>query len=179
MDNIVITKEIMLAANDYISLEAKEEWVAENAPKCFNRLAITADGEDMPPMYMINTALRSRYLMTVLARNYFNQEIEVEDDDNALMTVVEYDRWAGSHVFGQIDRLKHDVEARDRCYDLLADYRDLEKRFSSHMNALLMVQNDAVIRQNDYMATQMRRLPETIQALRELQEGNTDAEQPA
>ena len=68
---IVITKEMMLAARDYVPLAEKEAWVAENAPKCFDKLAISADNEPLPPMYMVNTSLKSRYLMAALMRLYF------------------------------------------------------------------------------------------------------------
>ena len=59
-DKIELTKELMTAARDYVPLEEKEAWVAENAPRCFDKLAISADDEPLPPMYMVNAGLKSR-----------------------------------------------------------------------------------------------------------------------
>lgn len=177
MDYIEITKEMLMEANDYVANAAKEAWAGENAPKCFDRLAITADNEPMPPMYMINAGLKARYLMALFAGAYMRQKYEADEKDPAMMTDAEYDRWAGSHVFGQIDRWKHDAEVRNKCYDLMADFKDVEKRFSSQLNGLLAVQNDSVLRQSQYMTTQMSELPKVIEQLKELQEERENGKQ--
>jgi hypothetical protein len=169
MDKVAITKEMILAASDYITNASKEAWVSETAPKCFDRLAITADGETMPEMYMVNTGLKSRYLMTALVSLYFGHTYEADETDDALISEADYDKWAAGHVFCQIDRWKHDVEVRDKCYDMLYDYHDLEKRFSSQVVGLLNVQNDEIMRQSRYMGAQLKQLPQLIAELKELQ----------
>lgn len=169
MERIEVTKEMLLGARDYLSLGIKEAWVRENAEKCFDRLAITADDEPMPPMYAVNGALKSRYLMAAFVAFYLRQDYEALKDDTALMSEEEYDRWAGSHVFNQIERWKRDSDLRDKCYDLLYDYRDLEKRFTAQIVGLLTVQNDSVIRQNELTASQMKELPAVLEQLKELQ----------
>ena len=163
-----ITKEMLKNARDYVPLAEKEAWVAANAPRCFDRLAITADDEPVPPMYMVNTGLKSRYLMAALVRLYFGNESA--DGDEWLMPEAEYDRWAGSHVFNQLERWKHDNDLKYKAYDLIADYKDLEKRFSAQISSLLAVQNDPVIRQMEYTATQMKDLPALLEQLKALQE---------
>jgi len=180
VEKIIITRDMMTAARDYVSLAEKEAWVAENAVKCFDKLAIEADGEAMPPMYQVNTGLKSRYLMAALAKMYFGvPEIVGEPDNEWLMTEADYDRWAGSHVMNQIERMKADRELRDKCYDLLFDYKDLEKWFSTQIGSLLTVQNDTVLRQQQIAALQAKQLPEVLQALREYQEGRANnGEQP-
>lgn len=167
---IQITKDMMAAARDYIPLAEKEAWVAENAPKCFDKLVITADDEPMPPMYMVNTGLKSRYLMAAFAMLYFGEKSIGEDSDPMLMTVENYDAWAGSHVFNQLERWKRDEEMRFKAYDLIADYKDLEKRFSSQLSGLLNVQNDAVLRQSSYSAAQIKGLPALIEELKALEQ---------
>ena len=168
---IEITKELMTGARDYIPLTEKEAWVAENAPKCFDQLAITADDEQMPPMFMVNTGLKSRYLMAALVRLYFRAGLtDANEADEWLMSAEEYDDWAGSHVFNQLERWKRDSELKFKAYDLLYDYKDLEKRFSAQISSLLAVQNDPVIRQAQETAANIKDLPVVLEQLKALQE---------
>ena len=174
---IELTKELMLGARDYIPLAEKEAWVAENAPKCFDQLAITADDEAMPPMFMVNTGLKSRYLMAALVNLYFRaKKTDASEADEWLMSVEEYDAWAGSHVFNQLERWKRDGDLKFKAYDLLYDYKDLEKRFSAQISSLLAVQNDPVIRQEQQTATNIKDLPAVLEQLKALQEENKDGE---
>ena len=154
--SIEITKEMIQAAKDYIPLGVKEAWVSDNAAKCFDRLQITADEQPMPPMYMVNNGLRARYLMAAFVGFYLCKDYTAESEENkALMSVEDYDEWAGSHVFNQIERWKRELDIRDKCFDMLSDYRALEKQFNAAVNGLLSVQNDQVIRQNDLMKFQI------------------------
>lgn len=168
-EKIEITKETILEARDYVPLTEKEDWVADVAPKCFNKLAITADGEPVPPMYMVSTGLKCRYLMAALAGMYFGAEYQGDEKDPTMMSEAEYDRWASSHVLNQLERMKRESDVRDKCFDLLTDYKDLEKRLSSQINSLLTVQNDSVIRQTQYTTAQMKELPLILAQLKELQ----------
>lgn len=168
-EKVVITKEMLLTARDYVPNAVKEAWVGEKAKLCFDRLEIKADGEKMPNMFLLNTGLKARYLMTALIDLYFRLEYEQDENDAGLMSEDDYDRWAGSHAINQIERLKSDAEARNKCFDLLSDYKDLEKRFSSQLNGLLAVQNDTVLRTAEYAKTQSTEaMPELAKALQEL-----------
>lgn len=168
-NTIEITKELLLGATDYVPLAVKEEWAAANAPKCFDKLAITADGESVPPMYMVNTGLKSRYLMAALASLYFHQDYEADERDDALMSIACYDKWAGGHALNQIERWKREIEIRDKCFDLLADFKDLEKRFAAQINSLLTVQNDSVIRQSEVNAMALKELPALLEQIKDMQ----------
>lgn len=174
---IEITKELLSGARDYIPLAEKEAWAAEIAPRCFDQLSITADNNPMPPMYMVNMGLKSRYLMAALCTMYFGQKIENSDDK--LMTEEEYDTWAGSHVFNQMERMKRDSELKFKAFDLMYDYKDLEKRLSTQISSLLAVQNDFVIRMAQDTASQVKALPEVLDTLKALQEAKEDGKQPA
>ena len=176
-EKFTLTQQVMEGARDYIPLAVKEAWVADNASKCFDKLAITADDEAMPPMYMVNTGLKSRYLMGALVGLYFGLEFSAESEDNAaLMTVEEYDGWAGSHVMNQLERMKHDATYKYKAYDLMYDYKDLEKRFSTQITALMTVQNDSVIRQSELMTNQIKELPTLLEQLKELQGEKQDGD---
>lgn len=175
MEKLIITKEMMEAARDYLTNAEKEAFVAEYAARCFDKLAITGtDGEPAPDMYMVNSGLKARYLMGAFAALYFG--ISFKGDETGEMSEEEYDQWAGSHVLNQVERWKRDAALRDKCYDLLADFKDLEKRLSTQINGLLNVMNDAVLRQNDYMAAQVKELPAMLKALQELQEGKGETD---
>ena len=176
---ILLTADMMEKARDYIPIAEKEAWAAENAPKCFDKLAITSDNDPMPPMYMVNTDLKSRYLMAALVKLYFGLDYDSDKSDEALISQTDYDCWARSHIFNQIERMKHDTTWRFKAYDLLFDYKDLEKRFSTQISGLLGVQNDAVLRQTQQSAAMIKELPAVLEQLKALQEGKQNAEQPA
>lgn len=180
-ERIEITKEMLGKARDYVPLDEKETWVSRIAEKCFSRLQITHGDEPLPPMYMVNVGLKNRYMMAALAKMYFGVRYAQDMDDPDKMSVEGYDLWAGSHVLGQIDRWKHDAELRDKCYDLLADYKDLDKMLATQINGLLNVQNDSVVRQAQYTAAQMKDLPNLLKQLKEIQEGREhgDEQTPA
>jgi hypothetical protein len=174
---IVLTTNTMEEARNYVPLAEKEAWVAENAPKCFDKLEITADNEPMPPMYMVNTGLKSRYLMAALVKLYFGvTDVKCEPNDEWLMTHEAYDEWAGGHIFNQLERYKRDTDLKFKAYDLLYDYKDLEKRFSAQISSLLAVQNDTVIRQSQQMANSVRELPEILEQLKAMQGENSNGE---
>lgn len=171
-----VTREMMEQARDYVPLREKEAWVAENAPKVFDRLSITSDNEAMPEMYMVNTGMKSRYLMTALVKMYFGVGIEADRENEWLMTEAQYDEWAGSHVFNQLERWKRDNGLKFKAYDIMYDYKDLEKRFSAQISSLLSVQNDSVIRNAQYTAAQFMQLPNILEQLKELQEAKETAD---
>lgn len=171
MERITITKDMLLAARDYAPEEEKEAFLGVLANRCFDRLKISVpdkDADEYPPMYKVNTGLKARYLMGALLIFYLDAKFEEETDH--LMTVAEYDRWAGSHVLNQIERWKADRDVKDKCFDLLEDYRALERRFSAEINALLAVQNDPVIRQRMDNQAAMAELPAVIREFQMLQE---------
>lgn len=175
---IEVTRDMIIAASDYMPNAEKEAWVTATAKKCFDRLAITSNGETMPEMYMINTGIKSRYLMTALVSKYFHQPYEADTTDDALISEADYDRWAGGHIFGQLERWKKDYDLRNKCFDLLYDFNDLRNRLTSQIMGLLTIQNDSVLRQSQYMDTQFKQLPQIIEQLKELtaRKGETDGD---
>lgn len=173
MKKFPLKKEMLLNARTYLPLAEKMAFVNENAPKCFDRLQISAGDDAMPPMFMENTALKSRYLMYALTAMYLGFAVDTEPEDDAegtLLTEEGYDFYAGSHIFSQIERFKSDAELRDRCFDLLSDYRDLEQRMNAQIAGLLAVQNDPVMRQSMLMRADMEALPGLVDELKKLGE---------
>lgn len=149
MEKIVVTEEMVENAVSYATLEMKEKFVEDCYMRCLNRVSVDLDGAGasaMPNMYMENTFLKSRYLMCGLAVLYLGfkrEDLQMEDGDLWLMSKEEYDRWGRSHVIGQLNRFRHGSgEARDKVYDLLRDYGDLERRLNSAIRSGLAVMND-------------------------------------
>ena len=174
MDKIVITAEKLMEMRDYVPLAEKLRFVGEAADGCFDRMEIKikngADSLPIPPLYKENTGIKSRMLMGAFARLYFGAEIDAEKESPWLMSVGEYDRWAGSHVFNQIDRLKKGrAEVRDRAFDILVDYKDLEKRMNAEIFGMLQVMNEPVSRIMTAIGQQTT--PEAMTALKQELEG--------
>ena len=114
-------------------------------------------------------AKKARCLLYALTALYFGFHVEHED---GMLTEAEYDRYAGSHLTNQIERLKKiggaNEAVRNRCFDLLSDYRDLERRMNAELFGLLTAQNDAVQRWQQMMRADMAELPKVLAELRTL-----------
>lgn len=145
-ERITITEETINNGVSYALCEVKEKFVEDVYMKCLNRVDVNLDDSGnapMPYMYMENTFLKSRYLMTALAKFYLRMDVETEDGDMWLMTRNEYDRFGASHVIGQLNRFRNNnPELKDKVFDLLRDYSDLERRLSNAIRSGLTVMND-------------------------------------
>jgi hypothetical protein len=140
-ERITITEEAINESVSYALCELKEKFVEDVYMKCLNRVDIM--DPPMPYMYMENTFLKSRYLMTALAKFYLRMDVETEDGDMWLMTRNEYDRFGASHVIGQLNRFRNNnPDLKDKVFDLLRDYSDLERRLSNAIRSGLTVMND-------------------------------------
>lgn len=145
-ERITITEEAINNGVSYALCELKEKFVEDVYMKCLNRVDVNLDDSGnapMPYMYMENTFLKSRYLMTALAKFYLRMDVETEDGDMWLMTRNEYDRFGASHVIGQLNRFRNNnPDLKDKVFDLLRDYSDLERRLSNAIRSGLTVMND-------------------------------------
>ena len=163
-----VTKEQMEAVNTYVPIRVKSNWVSMVADRCIDKVDINApiNGTmmEMPPMYKENTELKSRYLMGAFVKFYLLGSYEpCKDGDDALMSDTEYDQWAGGHIFAQIERFKSDKDLRDTCFNMLNDFKDLERRLNVECHAMLNAMNDDVARQ--LVAMQASVTPNAFQEL--------------
>lgn len=170
MENVKLTREKLLSMRDYVPLTEKMQFVAEAADGCFDRMELKisggADSLPMPPMYKDNTSIKSRMLMGAFVKLYLEEAFETDGENPWLMSVPDYDRFCGSHIFNQIERMKAEGgEVRDKAFDVLSDWRDLEKRFNTEVYNLMQVMNEPVSR--IMMAMQMQTTPEAMQGLKE------------
>lgn len=144
-------EKIMQNAESYVPIRKKAEFVKYCAERCFDKLNITAtSGNDtlsaMPPMWKENSALKARYMMGGLLKLYLKQEAQTDENDEWLLTEQEYDRWAAAHILNQIERMKSNASLRDKCFDLLQDYKTLEKMLNTEVYGLIRAMNDSVSR---------------------------------
>ena len=187
-ERITITEETINNGVSYALCELKEKFVEDVYMKCLNRVDVNLDDSGnapMPYMYMENTFLKSRYLMTALAKFYLRMNVETEDGDMWLMTRNEYDRFGASHVIGQLNRFRNNNhELKDKVFDLLRDYSDLERRLSNAIRSGLTVMNDPANRifqkitmdvSEEALASQKEQLEDLKKQFAELK-GDGDAE---
>lgn len=187
---ITITEETINESVSYALCEVKEKFVEDVYMKCLNRVDVNLDDSGnapMPYMYMENTFLKSRYLMTALAKFYLRMDVETEDGDIWLMTKNEYDRFGASHVIGQLNRFRNNnPDLKDKVFDLLRDYNDLERRLSNAIRGGLTVMNDPTNRifqkitmdvSEEALASQKEQLEDLKKQFAELK-GDADGETP-
>ena len=166
----ITMKEVFINAKSYVPLVQKEEIVSYCAERCIDRVVVNTGEKfrgDTPPMYRENGQRKRRYLLGILARAYLQLNFEGCGGDRWLMSADDYDWVGGVQLINQIDRMKKQSDAlRDKAYDLLADYRDLEKMLNTEINANLRIMNDVVARMAMSAASAMT--PESLQELTEM-----------
>lgn len=167
MEQYILTREVLMAARSYVPIQEKMTFL-EYAPGCYDKLSIKNGNDSMPPMWKENEGLRARYLMYAMMHKYLGVEVEVESD--GLLTPEEYDRFAASHIIMQLERFKRDKEesVRNKAYDLLADFFELQKMFSTEIRSMLDVQNDMVVRQQLLNKMVVQELSAILPQLQEL-----------
>lgn len=179
MEFFKITEQDIENAKTYVGLGEKQAFVGYASAGCFEPLRITlGDDEsrgDVPSMYKENTATKNRYLMGAFVRLYLGREYVPVEGDEWLMSQDDYDRYAGGHIFNQIERFKSNPKLRDICFDLIQDYKDLEKRMNTEVFSLLQVMNDPITRLVKHM--EIVASPEHMQkAISELESTKDDIE---
>lgn len=157
----LITEEMINAANDYVPAAEKANLAEEIAEKCFDKLNVTVGGNAMPPMYKESSMLKNRYLMGAFIKLYLGIDFETEDGDALLISMREYDKYAGSHIFNQMERMKSKAALRDKCFDIMGDYKILEKTVNTEVYAMLNAMNDFLGRAVLHIGTMAT--PEAVQ----------------
>lgn len=165
MGKFTITPTMIEQAKDYLPIAQKMAFVDKAAKRCFDILEVRAGSRITPPMQQENSSIKARFLMTVLIRDYLGVPCITVDGVEDLMTEEDYDKFAGSHVLNQIERLKTDANIRNKCFDILQDFRDLEKRLNGQVYNLAQIVNDPASRL--LAAMEMDVTPESAAALLE------------
>lgn len=155
-------------AKSYVSLETKKRFLADCAMRCFDKMEIgTETGETLPPFYKENGVSKAKYMMSALVSMYLGErEADISGDNPWELTDEEYDSYAESFPLSQLERIKkttQDKDLRDKIYDLLVDYRLLEKLLNAECYGLLPAMNDTLSRFQMMMT--MQSTPEAMDAV--------------
>lgn len=161
MDFVKISEEKLLAARTYMPLGKKMEFVSRAAAECLDRVSIRLKDGSVIEHTKEATDRKSRWLMGALAEYYLKTAFEPVEGTDYLMAQDDYDRWAGGHIFNQLERFKSSAKTRDRAFDLLWDYRDLEKRLNTEIYNLLQAMNDPIVKLGEKLAQMAT--PEAVQ----------------
>lgn len=180
---ITITEDMLSSARTFVPLSEKEEYINYCAPRCFVIVEISKPSENglvEPPICKEDFFRKRRFLMSALAKMYLKQDFLAEDGDEWLMSRDDYDVWAASHVYNQLERFKANPNVRNKAFDLLADFKLLEKCLNIETYGLLQAVNDPctriaemIIRSTtpDAMAADAVALQEAAEKLQEYVEG--------
>lgn len=162
---VKVTPEIIEKAIDYIPLMEKQNMAETIGQKCIARVKMTMRGSDghtksLPDRFQETQLLTNLYLMGILAKCYLHIPYEGDGDtkeDNPYyglqMPLNIYDRFAGSHVMNQLEQLKADKACKDKVYNILYDYRKLQRMINAEIEMAVEHQNDVVWRFLDVMET--------------------------
>lgn len=163
----ITAEDLASKVNTYIELAAKTEWVSLVSDSCMDKVELSFMDEAMPTMYMENADRKSRLLLGFFLRLYLNWNWEHGEGEEAidewLVPYDVYDKWMRGHIFAQIEKFKSDKDVKDICFNLLSEYKDVERRLNNEIYGKLQVKNDPVTRQ--IMQQQMNMTPEAIEQL--------------
>ena len=147
-----VTREMMEKAQTYIPIAMKEFIASDVARACIKRTKlihnheIEEESEDNPygisPVYCESSSTKARVLMTILMVFY----LEAWSDDTPMLCALDdYDKVASAHVLNQIERYKT-TDLREKAFDLISDYREMEKYLNSAIYSVLREVNDPIAR---------------------------------
>lgn len=167
MDNkITLEPADILNARTYVPVMEKTHFVNVAAENCVEGVNVVMDngGETvpMPPYSRENIDKKTRYLMGALLKFYLGIEYDPTEDEY-LLSADDYDRYAQSHIFNQLERLKsHSAEVRNKIFDMLADLKDIERRLNAEIHTTIGAQNDVCTRL--MIMIQMQTTPEVLKS---------------
>ena len=162
-----ITKEMVMGAKVYMPLQEKERFARTVAERCCDvaESRFQYGGAEIlaPEMRVENLGLRQRYMMGALYKIYLGIIFEPVKDTEWLMAADDFNWAASTFPMNRLERFKSDAETRDKIFDLLRDYKELERMVSVEINNVLSTNNDVVARL--LLALTMAATPEAIAQL--------------
>ncbi len=167
MQTLTITKETVKKAETYLPLAKKSEIAAEIARTCITlietRMTVGNLPVEVPDYTGTDTALKARYLLGALYKFYLGIEFEPAEGTDFLLSEDDYDRAGASHPLNALERLKADKETKDKCFDLLRDYKELCEMCRTALADNIAARNNPVL---NYLAAQaMTFTPEAMKQL--------------
>lgn len=171
-EKFIITDEMIRGASDYIPFDEKRTIAEDQAPAC---LVAVDKGTDeiatetqlpIPQLYKEQCGTKQYFLMYYFLTKYLHVKIAETG-----WTTEEYDYYASSHIFNQLERFKSkDAEIKNKVFDILYDYKQLKSMLEVEIYNLKETKNSALDRLQDSIS--LFASPENIAKLNELMQKN-------
>lgn len=163
----IITEEMINKATSYLPLSDKRAIVTVVAKNCLESVDKITDGIaqetqlPIPQLYREACGTKQLYLMYYFLTEYLHIGLSEEFGEK------EYDYYAGSHIFNQLERFKSkDTEIKNKVFDILYDFKELKKMLDTEIFNLKESRNDTLNRIQDSIS--LFSTPENIKALTDL-----------
>ncbi len=171
-EKFIITEAMIRAAIDYIPFDDKRAIAEEQAPAC---LVAVDKGTDeiatemqlpIPQLYKEQIGAKQYFLMYYFLTRYLGLDIGASTWNKQ-----EFDYYASSHIFNQLERFKSsDIAIRSKVFDILYDFKQLKSMLEVEIYNLKEARNSALDRLQDSIA--LFSTPENIAKLNELMQKN-------
>ena len=171
-EKFTITDEMIRGAESYITFVDKLNIVAETVEACIEPVdketagIATETQLPIPQLYKERSGAKQYFLMYYFLTRYLHVRI-----DEKWWTVEEYDYYASSHIFNQLERFKSgDVDVKNKVFDLLYDYKQLKSMLEIEIYNLKEAKNNGLDRIQSYL--DLFASPENVAKLNELMQKN-------
>lgn len=163
----VITEEMIANATCYLPLSDKRAFVEVMAKNCLEAYDVSLDeiaqatAIPLPQLFKEKCGQKQVYLMYHFLTEYLHIDFPNDFGDD------EYDYYAGSHIFNQLERFKSkDAEIKNKVFDILYDFKELKKMLDTEIFNLKESLNDGVERISSSIG--LLSTPENVKALNDL-----------
>ena len=164
----IVNEELIRAASDYIPYIDKLTIVSETAWACLEPVdketaEIAAETQlPIPQQYKERCGAKQYFLMYYFLTRYLHITI-----DESGWSAEEYDHYASSHIFNQLERYKSgDMELRIKVFDILYDYKTLKTMLETEIYNLKEARNSALDRLQQ--SIELFSTPENVAKLNDL-----------
>lgn len=174
-DKFIITEEMISKATDYIPFTEKIAIVDELAESCIEAVDKIMDGIatetqlPIPQLYKERCGAKQYFLMYYFLTKYLHIDIKADKWSDE-----QYDYFAGSHIFNQLERFKsgNNAEIKAKVFDILYDYKQLKQMLETEIYNLKESHNDGLSRLNDSIS--LFASPDNIKQLNNLLQKTID-----
>ena len=171
-EKFIITDEMIRGAESYIPFVDKLTIVSETAEACLEPVdketaGIATEAQlPIPQLYKERSGAKQYFLLYYLLTRYLHVKINEKG-----WTIEEYDYYASSHIFNQLERFKSgDVDVKNKVFDLLYDYKQLKSMLEVEIYNLKEAKNNGLDRIQSYL--DLFASPENVAKLNELMQKN-------
>ncbi len=153
-DKFTVTEEMISKASDYIPYFEKVTIASDLAESCIEAVDKGLDGIatetqlPIPQLYKERIGAKQYFLMYYLLTRYLHIDIK-----EAKWNDEEYDYYASSHIFNQLERLKsgNNADVKAKVFDILYDYKQLKQMLETEIYNLKESKNNGLDRLQGYL----------------------------